>query len=73
MSEGKIVMIVSGFPRRSETFALNEIWALENRGALAAFSLQKQASLLPHSPPAKPFSAASMCSWKQTAHIRPKK
>ena len=29
-------MVLSGFPRRSETFALNEIWALEQRGALAA-------------------------------------
>ena len=32
----KIVMVVSGFPRRSETFALNELLALEARGALAA-------------------------------------
>jgi glycosyltransferase involved in cell wall biosynthesis len=32
----KIVMVVSGFPRRSETFALGELRALEARGALAA-------------------------------------
>lgn len=32
----KIVVVVSGFPRRSETFALGELLALEERGALAA-------------------------------------
>lgn len=32
----KIVVVVSGFPRRSETFALGELLALEGRGALAA-------------------------------------
>lgn len=41
MSDGKIVMILSGFPRRSETFALNEIRALEERGALAAIFATK--------------------------------
>lgn len=41
MSNGKIVMILSGFPRRSETFALNEIWALEQHGALAAIFATK--------------------------------
>jgi glycosyltransferase involved in cell wall biosynthesis len=41
MSDGKIVMILSGFPRRSETFALNEVWALEQRGALAAIFATK--------------------------------
>ncbi len=41
MSQGKIVMVLSGFPRRSETFALNEIWALEQRGALAAIFATK--------------------------------
>ncbi|HEV2914258.1 MAG TPA: glycosyltransferase [Pyrinomonadaceae bacterium] len=34
MSGRDIVMIVSGFPRRSETFALGELLALEERGAL---------------------------------------
>jgi len=38
---GKIAMVLSGFPRRSETFALNEIWALEQRGALAAIFATK--------------------------------
>ena len=38
---GRIVMVLSGFPRRSETFALNEIWALEQRGALAAIFATK--------------------------------
>ncbi|HEX8068774.1 MAG TPA: glycosyltransferase [Pyrinomonadaceae bacterium] len=32
----QFVLVVSGFPRRSETFALNELLALEARGALAA-------------------------------------
>jgi len=41
MSDGKIVMILSGFPRRSETFALSEILALEQRGALAAIFATK--------------------------------
>jgi glycosyltransferase involved in cell wall biosynthesis len=37
----KIAMVLSGFPRRSETFALNEVWALEQRGALAAIFATK--------------------------------
>jgi glycosyltransferase involved in cell wall biosynthesis len=41
MSQGKIVMVLSGFPRRSETFAVNEIWALEKRGALAGIFATK--------------------------------
>lgn len=41
MRRGKIVMILSGFPRRSETFAMNEIWALEERGALAGIFASK--------------------------------
>jgi glycosyltransferase involved in cell wall biosynthesis len=32
----QIVVVLSGFPRRSETFALGELLALEERGALAA-------------------------------------
>lgn len=35
MRVGKLALIVSGFPRRSETFALNELLALEERGVLA--------------------------------------
>jgi glycosyltransferase involved in cell wall biosynthesis len=41
MSKGKIAMVLSGFPRRSETFALNEVWALERRGVLAAIFATK--------------------------------
>jgi glycosyltransferase involved in cell wall biosynthesis len=41
MSAGKIVVILSGFPRRSETFALNEILALKRRGALAGIFATK--------------------------------
>jgi glycosyltransferase involved in cell wall biosynthesis len=33
---GRLVMITSGFPRRSETFALNELLALDRAGDLAA-------------------------------------
>jgi glycosyltransferase involved in cell wall biosynthesis len=33
---GGIAVVTSGFPRRSETFALNELLALEQQGALAA-------------------------------------
>ncbi len=41
MTNGKIVMILSGFPRRSETFALNEVLALEQRDALAGIFATK--------------------------------
>jgi glycosyltransferase involved in cell wall biosynthesis len=41
MSRGRIVMVMSGFPRRSETFALNELLALEYSGALAALFATK--------------------------------
>lgn len=36
MRRGRIVVVMSGFPRCSETFALGELLALEERGALAA-------------------------------------
>lgn len=36
-----IIMVMSGFPRRSETFALNELLALEARGSLAAIFATK--------------------------------
>ncbi|MGB7925537.1 MAG: hypothetical protein WCF57_20025, partial [Pyrinomonadaceae bacterium] len=38
----KIIMVMSGFPRRSETFALGELLALEERGALAAIFATKE-------------------------------
>jgi glycosyltransferase involved in cell wall biosynthesis len=41
MSSSGIVMILSGFPRHSETFAANEILGLEQRGALAAIFATK--------------------------------
>ena len=41
MSRGRIVMVTSGFPRRSETFALGELLALEARGLLAAIYATK--------------------------------
>jgi glycosyltransferase involved in cell wall biosynthesis len=41
MSRGKIAIVTSGFPRWSETFALGELLALEERGALAAIFATK--------------------------------
>lgn len=41
MSRGQIVVVTSGFPRRSETFALGELLALEERGALAVIFATK--------------------------------
>lgn len=41
MSAGQIVMVMSGFPRRSETFAINELLALEEEGTLAAIFATK--------------------------------
>ncbi len=50
---GKIAMVLSGFPRRSETFALNEVWALEQRGALAAIFATKAGEPDPTQPAGK--------------------
>ncbi len=36
MMRDGLVMVLSGFPRRSETFALNEVSALAARGMLTA-------------------------------------
>ena len=41
MTQKQIAVVVSGFPRRSETFAINELLALEERGALAAIFATK--------------------------------
>jgi len=41
VSAERIVVITSGFPRRSETFALNELLALETSGLLAAIFATK--------------------------------
>jgi glycosyltransferase involved in cell wall biosynthesis len=41
MSRGRLVVVTSGFPRCSETFALGELLALEERGALAAIFATK--------------------------------
>ena len=50
MTGGGIVMIVSGFPRRSETFALNELLGLDRRGALAAVFATKAGDGAPPQP-----------------------
>ena len=47
-----IVMLVSGFPRRSETFALNELLALERAGCLAAVFATKPGDVGPAHPDA---------------------
>lgn len=41
MTQCRIAVVLSGFPRRSETFAVNEIWALEQRGVLAGIFATK--------------------------------
>lgn len=41
MSRARIAVVVSGFPRRSETFAVNELLALDKRDALAAIFATK--------------------------------
>ncbi len=41
MNQRKIVMIISGFPRRSETFALQELLALDAQGLLAGIFATK--------------------------------
>lgn len=53
MRNGKIVMVLSGFPRRSETFALNEILALDERGALAAIFATKAGEAVATQPASK--------------------
>lgn len=41
MSASQIIIVMSGFPRRSETFALGELLALETRGTLATIFATK--------------------------------
>jgi glycosyltransferase involved in cell wall biosynthesis len=49
-ARGGIVLIVSGFPRLSETFALNELLALDRKGALAAIFATKPGDGAPPHP-----------------------
>jgi len=56
MTAGGIVMIVSGFPRRSETFALNELLGLDRRGVLAAVFATKAGDGAPPQPGAELLS-----------------
>lgn len=50
MKKAGIVLVLSGFPRRSETFALHEVLALEERGDLAAIFATKPGDGLPPHP-----------------------
>ncbi len=52
----QIAVVVSGFPRRSETFAVNELIALEERGDASEHLLDHAAS-----------SARRACSVTRTA------
>ena len=45
-----IAVVLSGFPRRSETFAFNELLALESHGLLAAVFATKPGDGLPPHP-----------------------
>ena len=47
MTLPRLAVVVSGFPRRSETFALNELVALETHGMLAAVFATKPGEVLP--------------------------
>ena len=49
----KLVMLVSGFPRRSETFALNELLALDRAGCLEAVFATKPGEPGPPQPGAE--------------------
>jgi glycosyltransferase involved in cell wall biosynthesis len=46
----RLAVVVSGFPRRSETFALNELLALEERGMLAGIFATKSGDAAPLQP-----------------------
>ena len=50
MNRPQLALIMSGFPRRSETFALHEIRALQERGLLAALFATKPGDGLPPHP-----------------------
>ncbi|MCB0105166.1 MAG: glycosyltransferase [Caldilineaceae bacterium] len=50
MQPAKLVLILSGFPRRSETFALHEATALHRRGLLTAIFATKAGDGLPPQP-----------------------
>ena len=64
---GRLVMITSGFPRRSETFALNELLALERAGELeAVFATKPGDGAEPH-PGSEPPARARPCAARRAA------
>ncbi|HKW76250.1 MAG TPA: glycosyltransferase [Terriglobales bacterium] len=52
-TDASLIMVLSGFPRRSETFAVNEVLALEERGVLAGIFATKQGEIELVQPAAK--------------------
>ena len=61
----KLVMLMSGFPRRSETFALNELLALDRAGCLEAVFATKPGE--PGPPPARRRAR----SWRRSSVLAP--
>ena len=53
MSVRRVAVVTSGFPRLSETFALNELLALEDRGLLAGIFATKRGDDAPPQPDVK--------------------
>ena len=51
----RLAVVMSGFPRRSETFALNELLELDRRGLLAAIVATKPGDGAPLHPGARPL------------------
>lgn len=71
---GRVAVITSGFPRRSETFALNELLALEARGSLAAVFTTKPGDDSPLQPGAESLlprvrSLPGGCAAEQAEHV----
>ena len=61
VTTGKLAVVLSGFPRRSETFALNELLALDNDGLLGQVFATNRASRRACSPNTRRCSTGSRC------------
>ncbi|WDT73546.1 MAG: hypothetical protein MPW14_24840 (plasmid) [Candidatus Manganitrophus sp.] len=73
MSRNRIVMVVSGFPRRSETFMLNELLALDERGLLGAIFATKGETDLLFTRIATEFSTKSGFFRREVRFSRPRR